>query len=183
MEKRWEKLKSRYLIKRWWLNLREDHVRLPNGVELPDYHIMECPNWACVVCQTESGDVVLVEQYRYGIDEVMLELPGGALDADEDPMEAAKRELLEETGYVAEEWTYLGHCAPDPPRHTNDAYLFFARNGRHVKAQDLDRSEEMNVHLVPAQTLMEQVDASKIRHGIHLTAIFWSVYRNLLDLG
>ncbi len=179
-EKRWETLRSRYLIKRWWMNLREDHVRMPNGVEMPEYHILEYPNWACVVALTDQDEVVMVEQYRYGIDEITLELPGGALEPNEDILLGIQRELLEETGYVAENWTYLGPCAPDPSRHTNNAHLFFARQAHRVQHQTLDESEDLYVRLVPVQTLLQKADTGQIRHGIHLTAIFWATYRGCL---
>ena len=180
MPQPWQKLKSRYLIRRWWMNLREDHVRLPNGVELDEYHVLEYPHWTCVVCKTEDGEMVMVEQYRYGIDEVTLELPGGALEPDEDLLEGAKRELLEETGYASGEWTYLGHSAPDPTRHTNDAYFFFANNARKIDEQALDPGEDLHIHLISPEDLLHRADTSQIRHAVHLTAILWAAHRELI---
>jgi len=177
---RWEKLRSKYLIKRWWMNLREDHVRLPNGQELEEYHVIEYPDWVCVVCVTDDDQMVLVEQYRYGIDRVTMELPGGAIDAAEDPVEAAHRELLEETGYAAEKLTFVGKSAPDPARHTNWAWIYFAAGAKRVRDQKLDPGEDMRVRLMSVGEVLEAADDGQIAHGIHLTALFWANRKGLL---
>lgn len=173
----WHRLSSRYLLKRWWMNIREDHVRLPNGVELEEFHVLEYPDWACVVALTEAGEVVTVEQYRYGIDEVTIELPGGALEPGEDPAVGALRELREESGYEADELRLLGVIAPDPTRHTNFAHLYFAPNARLAGAQQLDDSEDLHVRLIPAPELLRLADTGQLRHGIHLTAVLWAQVR------
>jgi len=177
---RWKKLNSKYLIERWWMNLREDHVLLPNGLELEEYHVLEYPDWVCVVCVTSDDQMVLVEQYRYGIDEVTLELPGGAIDPGEDPAEAARRELLEETGYSADRLTFVGKSAPDPARHTNWAWVYFASGAKRIGDQQLDPGEDMVVRLMPVAEVLEAADDGLIAHGIHQAALFWANRKGLL---
>jgi len=182
--KAWEVVKSRYLLQRWWMSLREDHVRLPGGAEMPEFHVVEYPDWSCVVCFDEKGRVVIVEQYRHGIGRSSMELPAGAADPGEDPLTAAKRELREETGYEAEEWAYLGRCAPEPSKHTNYAHLYVARGGRRNHEQQLDHGEEIRVHLVEPAEVLRLVEEGDLVHGIHLAALFWAHYRGffLADL-
>ena len=100
----WKVKSSRYVIDRPWIKLREDHVVLPSGVEMEEFHVVEYPNWAATVCIDQDDNLVLVEQYRHGIHRSSLELPAGVIEPDEDPLEAAKRELIEETGYIAPNW-------------------------------------------------------------------------------
>ena len=178
---RWKRIKSRYLIRRWWMNLREDHVRLPNGEELDEYHILEYPDWTCVVCRTDDDHLVFVKQYRYAIDAVTLEFPGGAIDPDEDPEIAARRELLEETGFEAGHWSFIGKCAPDPARHTHWAWIYFASGGRRVGEQKLDPAEDMSVQLLAIDDALDLASRGEISHGIHLTALFWSARKGMLD--
>ncbi len=179
-DRRWKKLASSYLFQRWWMNVRVDRVRLPSGVELEEFHVIEYPDWAAVLCLTEEQRVVMVEQYRYGIDRVTLELPAGAIDTGETPEEAARRELLEETGYEAEAWIYLGACAPEPSKHTNYAHLFVAHGGRKLREARPERSEDIRVCLLEPAEVVQAARRGEVVHGIHLAAIFWSICEGLL---
>ena len=130
---------------------------------------------------TDDGDAALVEQYRYGVGRVLLELPAGALDPGESPEAAARRELLEETGYQAREWRSLGRLAVEPGRHTNYGHLFVALGCRRVAAPALDPAEDLRQRLVPAGQLADRVQAGEIAHGIHAAAVFWALSRGWLD--
>jgi 8-oxo-dGTP pyrophosphatase MutT (NUDIX family) len=174
------RLASRVLVERWWMTLREDRVRLPSGHVLDEYHVAEYPDWACALALTPDGHAVLVEQYRYGIDRVSLELPAGALDPGEDPLAAARRELREETGYEADRWTRLGRCAVEPGRHTNWGHVFVAEGARRVGLPLLDAAEDLAVRLVPVAGLVALVEGERIVHGVHVAAVMWAAQRGLL---
>jgi 8-oxo-dGTP pyrophosphatase MutT (NUDIX family) len=176
----WTILSSRYLLRRWWMNLRQDHVRLANGTELEEFHVLEYPDWVSVLCLTGTDEVVLVQQYRHGIGQVTLELPAGALDAGEDPLEAARRELLEETGYASDDWHALGTVVPEPSRHSNRAHLFLARQSRYVQPPELDDAEAIAVQVRPLAEVLHLADTGAIGHGIHVAALFWARFRGLL---
>ncbi|MEP0548221.1 MAG: NUDIX hydrolase [Rhodothermales bacterium] len=181
--RRWTTLSSAKLLERWWITLRADHVRLPSGVEMEEFHVAEYPDWALAVALTEDGQAVLVEQYRYAVDRVGLEFAAGVVHAGEPPLEAARRELLEETGYVANEWTALGRCAVEPSRHTNYGHLFVARGARRVGAPQLDETEDLRVRLVDAGDLAGLVERGEIVHGTHIAAVFWAMQRGLIGDG
>lgn len=159
------------------MTLREDRVRLPNGHVLDEYHVAEYPDWACVLALTDAGEAILVEQYRYGIDRVLLELPAGALGADEAPEVAARRELLEETGYAVGDLHSLGKLAVEPGRHTNYGHLYVATGARRVAEPSLDVSEDVRVRIVPSSDLVGLVESGRIAHGVHAAAVFWAVHR------
>ena len=164
------------------MTLRVDRVRLPHGPVLDEYHVAEYPEWACVLALTPAREAVLVEQYRYGIDRVSLECPAGAVDAGEAPLEAAQRELLEETGYRAHQWTALGALAVEPARHTNYGHLFVAHDVERVADPALDEAEDLTTRLVRADSLTDRVRSGEIVHGIHAALVFWAEREGLLDV-
>lgn len=176
----WTVLDRRLLFERPWLRLRADRVRLPGGHELAEFHVVEVPDWTCAVCLTDDDQVVLVEQYRHGIEEVVLELPGGVIDAGETPEAAARREVLEETGFEAETWTLLGRCAQDPHRQTNYVHCFAATGARRVAEQQLDAAEHMAVRTLPRLDVLERARTGGLVHGIHLAALFWAREQGVL---
>lgn len=177
----WEILESRYLLKREWMSVREDRVRLPSGLELNEFHVVEYPHWVCILCLDAEGQVVLVEQYRHGIRRSSIELPAGAVNRKEEPLAAARRELREETGYEADEWHVLGRCAPNPGKQTSYAHLFVARGAMPTSDQQLDSSEAIRVRLVSADQLLGMANRGMIEHGIHLAAIFWAASRGYIS--
>lgn len=179
-DRRWTTLASRTLLDRWWIRLREDRVRLPTGAEIEEFHVAEYPDWALAVAITDAGEAVLVEQYRYAVDRIGLEFAAGVIGEGEEPLEAARRELREETGYEADDWTALGRCAVEPARHTNYGHLFVARGARRVGSPELDATEDLRVRLVPAAHLVDLVERSEIVHGTHVAAVFWALHRGLL---
>ena len=173
----WEVKARRYLIERPWMKLRQDHVVLPGGAEMDEFHVVEYPNWAATVCVDTEGQFVLVEQYRHGVGRSSLELPAGVIEPDEDPLEGARRELLEETGYVASSWKMVGRCATDPSNHSNYAFLYLAEDAYLHKKQQLDAEEEIAVRLFRPEELMEMVHSGDFFHGIHLTALLLAFYK------
>ena len=97
---KWRTLSSEYLIRRPWLTARRDTVELPNGTVNDEYYVLEYPDWVNVVAITTGGDFVFVRQYRHGIDEVCHEIVAGVIEPGEQPEAAARRELMEETGFA-----------------------------------------------------------------------------------
>src|SRR5690606_11844728 len=95
----WETLSSEYLVKAPWAVLRKDVCRMPNGHLVPEYYVLEYPDWVNMVALTTENRFILVRQYRHGVREDVLEIPGGVIDPGEIPEEAARREMLEETGF------------------------------------------------------------------------------------
>ena len=162
------------------MNLRMDHVRLPSGAEMPEFHVLEYPDWAATICIREDGRHVLVEQYRYGVHRLSLEFASGAIDPGESPEDGARRELLEETGYAADTFTHLGVFAPDPSKHTNWAHLYVAHGAKQVAEPQPDAGEDLRLVTLEVDELRQAVADNRIIHGIHIAAIGLAEARGLL---
>jgi 8-oxo-dGTP pyrophosphatase MutT (NUDIX family) len=176
----WQVLERKTLVAKRWMTVHEERVRLGNGNEIPDFHLVEAPNWAAVLCVTAEDEVVLVRQYRRGIAAESLELPAGVMDIGEIPLEAAQRELGEETGYTARSWQPVATFATDPSRSTVRAHFFCALGASQTAARALEASEDLEVLKVPRAELLGLVESGRIVHGVHVAAILLAERRGLL---
>ncbi len=142
-----EILSSEYLIRRPWLTARRDCIKLPDGVVNDEYYVLEYPDWVNVIAVTDRGEMVMVRQYRHGLQRTDFELCAGVVEDGEAPIDAARRELLEETGYAGGVWTEAMVLSPNPSTSTNLCHCFVAERVSHVADQHLDRTESITVHL------------------------------------
>ena len=124
--KPWKIKRSEYLVKRPWLTARRDVVELPDGREIPEYYVLEYPDWVNVIAIDKAGRFIMEKQYRHGMQRMSYELPCGVMEKGETPLEAAKRELLEETGYTGGKWQLLMEAAPNPGSMSNMQHCFLA---------------------------------------------------------
>ncbi len=163
----WKILKSRYQFPKF----RIDSCELPSGKPYKAY-VFEFDSWANVVALTKNNEVVLVKQYRHGVQKVLLELPGGVVDNGENPLEGAKRELMEETGYSAGNMIEVGRLYPNPAIQQNTLYCYLATDVELTGVQHLDEAEEIEVHLVPLDELVEMVRQGKFLHALNVAVLF-----------
>ena len=123
----WKTLDSEYLINRPWLTARRDKVELPNGKRFDEYYVLEYPTWVNVVAITKDGKMILERQYRHALGVVSTEIVAGCVEKGETPLEGARRELEEETGYTGGTWTQLMTLAPNPSTMTSLCHCFSCR--------------------------------------------------------
>ena len=142
----WAVLGSAYLSRKPWLTLRQDRVRLPGGAVIDEYFVLEYPAWVKVVAVTPGDRVVLVRQYRHGLGRVGVELPAGVVElGDPSPEAAARRELLEETGYGGGAWGPLCVASANPGTHSNLTYSFLAVGVESVAPPTPEATEDIRV--------------------------------------
>lgn len=174
---KWQKLSSKYLVRAPWATLRVDTCRMPDGTVIPDYYVLEYPDWVNVIALTEGNKVILVRQYRHAAGEEILELPGGVMEKGESPEQAARRELLEETGYEFDNLEFLSELYANPATATNKTYCFLATGGKKTSEQNLDRGEEIIIKLVSLAELKELILQNKLGQALHTSGVFYALVK------
>lgn len=171
----WKTLSSEYLIKRPWLTARRDKVQLPDGRILDEYYVLEYPTWVNVIAITKEGDMVLVRQYRHALGRTNFELVAGVLEKGEDPLVAAQRELLEETGYSGGEWKELMQLSANSSTMTNLTHCFLAEGVEKTALQNLDASEDLEVYVFSQEEVRQKLQQGDFVQAL-MVAPLWKYF-------
>jgi 8-oxo-dGTP pyrophosphatase MutT (NUDIX family) len=179
---RWRKLRSEPLATTRIFDVTKAFYRHPNRDREQDFFVINAPGWVNVIALTPDHQLVLVRQFRFGIDEFSLEIPGGIIDPGEDCLAAGVRELREETGYVGDPARLLGSVHPNPAMQNNLCHLVLVDNARPTGELDLDPDEEMTVLLKPVDEVYALAYSGGITHalvldGLLLFAPHWAKLR------
>jgi 8-oxo-dGTP pyrophosphatase MutT (NUDIX family) len=173
MNQRWRTVRSETLLKDRWIDLRADHCITPDGVEISPYYVLSYPDWVHVVAITSAASLVLVRQYRHAAGQSLLELPGGAVDAGDASLEeAARRELVEETGFTAPRWELFSSLHPNPATHTNRVHGFLALDARSERPQSLDVGEgDLTVELHDIPAVLDGLRSGMLGQAMHVSLL------------
>ncbi|HVG38448.1 MAG TPA: NUDIX hydrolase [Pyrinomonadaceae bacterium] len=177
---KWSHVSSELLADCRVFRVRRDRNRNPRGGGEHDFFVIEAPDWVNIIPLTPEREVVMIEQYRHGSDELTLEIPGGLIDPGEKPQGAATRELLEETGYAAGEAIYLGKTRPNPAIQNNWLHTYFAPDVTFAgRPPEADGTEHTNVHLVPLDAVPHLISEGVITHSLVVVGFYWlSLYES-----
>ncbi len=142
------------------------------------FYTLEVVDWINVIAIDKAGDVILVKQYRHGTEANSLEVPGGAVDAsDTDPLEAAQRELMEETGYTSDKWTLLGKVSANPAIMNNFCYCYVAEECEKTHPTNMDAFEEIEIEKYPQDKFLNLVRIGEIHHSLAVAATgLWKLH-------
>lgn len=163
----WKIISSQYVFPQF----RQDTVEIANGKTFEPF-VFEFQNWANVLALTQTHEVVLVRQYRHGVQQNLLELPGGVIDAGESPLEGARRELLEETGYLAKDLIEVGRLYPNPAIQHNTLFCYLATEVEWTGLQHFDETEEIEVSLMPLDEVIQMAQRGQFCHALHVAVLF-----------
>ena len=173
MAREWEELEHSLVGDYTVFNVYRRIARSPRtGSEHP-FYLIDAADWVNVIPMTPDGKLVMVEQYRHGSGRLTLEVPGGIIDdADASPAHAARREMVEETGYDGDHIEYLGVVSPNPAVHMNQCYTYLVRDVRRVEEQELDAAEDIVVHLVDPDQVPDLIAEGRISHALVISAFY-----------
>jgi 8-oxo-dGTP pyrophosphatase MutT (NUDIX family) len=179
-ETTWQVLSSKKVLHTPFLKVRCECVELPDGTVLPEYYIIENRGWVGIVPITEDGYFVINKQYRHGIGLEVLEFPAGGIDDDEDdPLQTAHRELMEETGYsvAPDQIELLAHMLANPTNSAAHIWWYVARNVRKTGSQKLDPAEVIENILVTPQELLELLHSGRFLVQGQVAAAYMALER------
>lgn len=175
----WEIHRSEYIYNSRWLTVRKDSVQTDKGIDIDDFYVLEYPTWINVIAITDEGQFVIEQQYRHGIQQQVFELCAGVCETNEKPIDAAKRELLEETGFGGGSWSLMGRYAPNPNSMSNWCYSFLAEGVTKTQEPHQEPTENILVHQVSKEELLTMMKSGKIVEGIMLTPLWQYYYEHL----
>jgi 8-oxo-dGTP pyrophosphatase MutT (NUDIX family) len=138
-----------------------------------NFFVIESPDWVNIIALTPEKETVLIEQYRYGTEEIILEIPGGIIDSGESAEAAAKRELLEETGYSAEKWVFLGRSRPNPAIQNNSVFHYLALDCEKTAETAFDEHESVTTRLTPQAEIGDLIAGGEITHSLVVSAFYY----------
>jgi ADP-ribose pyrophosphatase len=171
-DQQWRLLKQRTIGEDTLLEVQQNDYELPNGSRAERYFLLKEQDAVHVVAVTPGQEILLVRQYRVGADSVLLEFPAGFMEpGDDDPLERARAELREETGYEAEEWHDLGYLDPAVHRIRKREYCFLALGARRVGEQDLDETETVRAELVALDRVRQLAAEGQITSATALAVL------------
>ncbi len=160
----WEVVAERQVLEAPpWVNVSVQTVELPNGKVVDDYYQIDLGEYIVVFAQTPEGQVIVERQYKHGLGEVTLTMPSGSIEGDESPLVAAQRELLEETGYVSDEWQSIGSFVVNGNQRCGQAHYFTAKNAHNVTEPNSGDLEAMQILLMSPEEVLEALRTGGFR--------------------
>lgn len=172
MRKPWKILDTKELWKTPFSRMKVERCELPDGRIMPAYYTMELRDWVNIVALTPNKDFILVDQYRHGSQTYCLEIPGGALHANENDLQAAAvRELREETGYQPGSVQLVGRHYPNPALQSNEIHTYVAFDCKEEGPLELDAYEDIEVKIVPWSQMKSVLSSGEIDHSLMMASI------------
>ena len=178
----WEEIKSEHIVKDEWIDFRRSSFRLPDGSVFEPFYTYSRRDYVVIVARDAEGKFLCVRQFRQGIKKVTNEFPAGGIERtdgkqyggsgeySEEALTAAKRELLEETGYESDEWEHILTIPSNATIADNYAYIFMAKNCRKTGEQHLDETEYLNVVKHTADEIESMIFSGKFQQSVHVMA-------------
>lgn len=172
---KWKTVSSTQIIRDQWISLRADACELPNGSLLRSYYVVDEKEWVHVFAVDDTNRVLTVRQYRYAANAVCIELPGGMVDDGESPLDAAMRELKEETGFTANTWTKVGSVYANPARQTNSIHIFLARDLEQTGTLGFDESEDIACAFMATSEIKQAIVQGGFSQALHIASFYISL--------
>ena len=172
-DRKWKVLSSEYLYREPWFTVRHECVELPTGSRIPDYYVLEYPDWVCILAITKEQQFVFVRQYRHGSGHTSYELCAGVCEVEDvTPLASAQRELLEETGFGGGQWSEYMLISANPGTHSNMTHCFLAIGVEPIANSHLDSTEDLSVHLLSLDEVRNLLKTGAIEQALHAAPLW-----------
>ena len=170
----WPTKTTRPLARYPIFSIRTDSKTSPRTGADRDFYVIECSDWVNVIALTASQQLVMIQQYRHGTESVELEIPGGAMDPEDDsPMETAIRELREETGYEGKNARIIGNVRPNPAIMNNTCRTVLIEECERLHPRSLDVGEDIATELMPLSNVQKALSNGRISHALVIVALYY----------
>lgn len=182
---KWKQISLKHVLKNKWVDFKETYYQLPNGKQAGPFYEYSRRSFSVILARDTDGNFLCVKQYRYGIHEVTIEFPAGGIETDseeynhihaEDALACAKRELLEETGYVSDEWKHLITVPSNATIADNYAYCYFADHCVKKADLNLDETEFLEVMTLSNKEIDDLISSNRFQQAIHI--MVWELWKN-----
>lgn len=170
----WQIVRSRPVGDYRVFTVREDRRRSPRTGAEHDFYVLQMPEWVNVIALTPRRRVIIIEQYRHGVEQVAVEIPGGMVDPEDDDFAlAAGRELQEETGYVAKQVIGIGSVTANPAIQNNRLHTFVALGCEPTSETALEAAEDIAVREVDLRTVTDLISSGQMNHALVIAGFYW----------
>ncbi len=169
----WTRTKTKQIADCRVFKVREDFCKRESAGAEHNFFVIENPDWVNIIALTKEKAVVLIEQFRHGTQELILEIPGGMVDKGEQAEKTARRELLEETGFSSNEFIFLGKSRPNPAIQTNWIYHYLAMNCEKAEETAFDEHESVVTRLIPLAEIDNLIKGGEITHTLVVATFYW----------
>lgn len=176
MIRKWNVIKSEKLNSYRVFSTRKDIGLSPITGKQHDFYVIEAQIWINVIAIAQNDQILLIKQYSHGIQSITFEIPGGMAGPGESPIEAAKRELLEETGCISDEWICIGKVHPNPAIQNNSCFTYLANDIKKIQKPKLDSTENTDAFFFPMEDIKGLVSEGKITHSLVAAALYWYLF-------
>jgi 8-oxo-dGTP pyrophosphatase MutT (NUDIX family) len=167
----WKQLDRKTVIDNKFLKVFEDKIELPNGSIIPDYSVIEKQSFVMVVALDPEGNLITIDEYKYAIDQTIHTLPAGCINWGESPLETAKRELREETGYSGGTWEYLGEYYDYPSKDSHIAHFVKVAGVSKTEKTNHEDTENISLRVISLAELKGEISKNEWRANGVLAAL------------